>query len=50
MGFPVPSQRGAWWSKVGKRNGAKLLEALTDARMQPPKGQLRLFGDGPEAA
>jgi hypothetical protein len=28
MGFPISRQRGAWWSKVGKRNGQKLLVAL----------------------
>jgi hypothetical protein len=50
MGFPLRSQRGAWWSRVGKRNGAKLLEALAEARRRPPVGQLSLFGDGPEAA
>jgi hypothetical protein len=42
MGFPIRSQRGAWWSRVGKRNGGRLLVALSEAR-QDPSPQLRLF-------
>jgi hypothetical protein len=50
MGFPVPRQSGAWWSKVGKRSGQKLLEALAKSRNAHPARQASLFDDGPEAA
>lgn len=43
IGVPAgPSQRGAWWSRVGKRNGAHLLEALRGA-VEARTGQGKLF-------
>jgi hypothetical protein len=50
MGLPVPRQRGAWRSKVGKRSGQKLLKALAKSRNAHPARQASLFDDGPEAA
>lgn len=40
IGVPAPSVHGAWWSRVGKRNGAQLLEALRSAG---DDGQMALF-------
>jgi hypothetical protein len=51
MGFPVPRQRGAWWSRVGRRNGTRLLTELIQLRDSTPC-QPRLWDHdhGPGAA
>ena len=46
LGVRTGGLHGGWWSRVGKRNGPVLVQALEDAAV--PKGQLRLFRD-PEA-
>ena len=43
LGLHVAGQRGAWWAKVGGRNGPKLLAALKAEASRELPGQRKLF-------
>jgi hypothetical protein len=43
LGLHITAQRGEWWAKVGKRNGAELLTALRAEKDRPRYGQGQLF-------
>lgn len=38
--YSAITERGSWWSAVGKRNGAKILAALDTLTQLPPSDQL----------
>lgn len=47
LGVRASGRHGGWWSKVGKRSGARLLAAL--AEVEPEPRQLRLPAVSPDA-